>query len=322
MPFVIAFASALVLTPLAGWVGRAAGLVDRPGADLKIHERAVPTLGGAAVLAAVAIALAAGSAWPPWGAVAAVFVALVAGTVDDRWAVPASLRAILVAAAGGLLVVGSPLAASGVVAVVGVVLLVLASANAVNIMDGQDALAGGLAALAAGGMAAVGWVGEAPASALGMALPGALLGFMDWNRPPARVFLGNGGAYAVGVLLAVQATGLTLSLGLRGLLAAGACMSVFAFELAFTVGRRIASGGGLGVGDRLHSYDLVAAARGRAVSTLFFLGLGVLAAGFGILAVFIPLWVFMATGAAASAIAALWATRLWEARPVVAGRSG
>src|SRR5207247_536823 len=58
MPFLIALALGLALTPLAGRIGRAAGLVDRPGDPLKIHREPVPVLGGVAVVAAVFAALA------------------------------------------------------------------------------------------------------------------------------------------------------------------------------------------------------------------------------------------------------------------------
>ncbi len=142
------------------------------------------------------------------------------------------------------------------------VLATVACCNAVNMVDGQDGLAAGLGAIAALGLAAVLAAG-AFATALPLALAGALAGFLVWNRPPARIFLGDGGAYAVGVLLAASAAQAT-SAGWHGLLAAGACLGVFAYELVATIARRLASSAPTVRGDRDHSYDRLAERAGLA----------------------------------------------------------
>ena len=117
------------------------------------------------------------------------------------------------------------------------VIATVACCNAVNMMDGQDGLAGGLGAIASLGLAGVvATVGVS--TLLPLALAGGLLGFLVWNRPPARVFLGDGGAYAVGVFLAASTAQATAE-GWHGLLAAGACLGVFAYELVATIVRRL-----------------------------------------------------------------------------------
>jgi Fuc2NAc and GlcNAc transferase len=111
---------------------------------------------------------------------------------------------------------------------------------------------------------------------------GALVGFLAWNLPPARVFLGNGGAYGLGALLTVLAAQATIGHGWHGLLAAALCLGVFAFELTFTVVRRLVGSQGLAVGDRRHSYDLLGRSRGnRDRSTLALWTLGAVSAGAG-----------------------------------------
>jgi UDP-GlcNAc:undecaprenyl-phosphate/decaprenyl-phosphate GlcNAc-1-phosphate transferase len=72
--------------------------------------------------------------------------------------------------------------------------------NAVNLLDGLDALASSVAALGALGFSVV-LAGDARVTA--MALAGALLGFLVWNRPPARIYLGDAGSYLVGTGLAI-----------------------------------------------------------------------------------------------------------------------
>lgn len=313
MPFLIAFGLALVLTPAFGRMGLAVGLVDRPEDALKIHSRPVPVLGGVAVMASALGTLAALRSWLPSAVIVAAAIALGAGLLDDTKPVPPWLRLLLQAAAAGVLLgAGFSLGPLGVLSAISGLVLVLACANATNMLDGQDALVGGLAAIAALGLSALAaWSGGSEAARLGLALGGALVGFTIWNRPPARIFLGNGGAYAVGTLLAVIALVVTSQSGWRGLLAAGVCLGVFAFEIVFTVTRRFLSGSPIVPGDRFHSFDLLAAEQGRNRVTLLFWGLGLVAAGLAFLIRLLPLTAGVFVTAAASGLAGLAGARLY-----------
>jgi len=75
--------------------------------------------------------------------------------------------------------------------------------NLFNFMDGSDAVAGGQALTIGLGMAAIaidqGWAGLTAAQ--GLALAGVALGFLVWNRPPARIFLGDVGSIPLGYLI-------------------------------------------------------------------------------------------------------------------------
>jgi UDP-GlcNAc:undecaprenyl-phosphate GlcNAc-1-phosphate transferase len=277
---VIAFALAAILTPIMGAIEIRLGLVDRPG-PLKIHDRPIPVAGGPGLVVAVLVAIAVTGDRDPWIA-AAVVLGLVGGLIDDTRPLPAGVRLAVQAAAGGLLIAGGlrlePLGALGGA---GLVLVTVACCNAVNMLDGQDGLASGLGVCAALGIAGV-LASTGFAAALPLALAGALLGFLVWNRPPARVFLGDGGAYAVGVLLAASA-GQASDAGWHGLLAAGACLGVFAYELVSTIVRRIASAASAALGDRNHSYDRLAVRLGsRTWSTLVMWALGVATSAIGI----------------------------------------
>jgi UDP-GlcNAc:undecaprenyl-phosphate GlcNAc-1-phosphate transferase len=318
--FLIAFAIALGLTPLAARVGVAAGLVDRPGDDLKIHHEAVPVLGGAAVVAACFVALAVLGRSPAFSVVGATILAFATGTVDDVRPLPPLARIGLLAAAGGILVAdGAELPMLHPLAGTAFVLLLLAVTNAVNLMDGQDGLAGGLAAIAAVGLAAMLAAAHAPAS-LGLGLGGALVGFLAFNLR-GRVFLGNGGAYATGVVLAVLAGELAAARGWRGLFAATTCLAPFALEVVSTIARRVESGAQLTSGDRGHSYDVLSARVGVGRSTIVFWIAGALfaCAAYGVSSV--PAGPAALITVAAFAIGASLGLSLWPQRPLLKGLS-
>jgi len=85
------------------------------------------------------------------------------------------------------------------------VVAIAATANAVNITDGMDGLAGGLSVIAISAMTLL--LPGAPAGerAVAMTLAGALVAFLVYNRYPARVFMGDTGALAIGYALAAMA---------------------------------------------------------------------------------------------------------------------
>jgi UDP-GlcNAc:undecaprenyl-phosphate/decaprenyl-phosphate GlcNAc-1-phosphate transferase len=77
-------------------------------------------------------------------------------------------------------------------------------ANAVNLIDGMDGLAAGVSAISALTIWSVSLatsIDRPYAGLLGAVLAGALLGFLRWNFNPARIFLGDSGAYLVGFVL-------------------------------------------------------------------------------------------------------------------------
>ena len=99
------------------------------------------------------------------------------------------------------------------------VLAIVATANAVNLTDGMDGLAGGLAVIALAGMTLFLPSAFAGEKAVALTLVGALVAFLIFNRHPARVFMGDTGALALGYALAAMAVqqGLLLLLPLVGL---------------------------------------------------------------------------------------------------------
>jgi UDP-GlcNAc:undecaprenyl-phosphate GlcNAc-1-phosphate transferase len=243
-----AFAVVVATTPLAMALAKRLGIVDRPG-PLKPQKSPVPYLGGAAVLAGAIIGSAVGR---PWFIVPLV-LAVVLGVVDDAKGLSPWIRLageIAIGVAVAVIVpthlspyVGPPLV------VLGTVLLV----NGMNFLDGLDGLAAGVAATTSVGFAVL-LVGSGRYLAVGLAC--ALAGFLVFNRPPARIYLGDSGAYLLGTTLAVLLA-LAWSHGVRSEVSSASLLLVVIppAEIAFAVVRRLRSGQSLVLGDRSHPYD-------------------------------------------------------------------
>lgn len=234
VPF-IAFVVNLVLTPIILYLSHRNEWYDEKN-HRKVHTRDVPRLGGLGIFTAFVLALVAGAAlgggdelgntllrYSP--AVAALLLIHIAGLIDDFTNLRAvyKLFAQLLAA---FLVTLAPLRITtlwipfteiyislGILSIPITMLWIVSIANAVNLIDGVDGLAGGFASIAALGTGLISFfiLGNHGVSIVAFALFGALLAFLLFNLPPARIFMGDGGSLTVGFLLAAIPLGDGLS---------------------------------------------------------------------------------------------------------------
>jgi UDP-N-acetylmuramyl pentapeptide phosphotransferase/UDP-N-acetylglucosamine-1-phosphate transferase len=220
-PIVVSAVCAGILMPLA-IRARSIGH-DHPGGVQKLHHIATSRLGGAIVvvayLAVLGVALRIGhlalSAALPL-ALAALPVVLVGlsedliGRVGPRYRMLAAVvsGALASAYAGGViprldLPLIDPLLKNLWIALPLTWFMVAGACNAINLIDGAHGLAAGTALILFGGIAAAaGWSGDALTLAEALAVMGALAGFLCWNYPRGRVFLGDAGAYFIGFMYA------------------------------------------------------------------------------------------------------------------------
>lgn len=123
------------------------------------------------------------------------------------------------------------------------VLVVVGTANAVNLTDGLDGLAAGITVAVAAAFIPIGFLAGRPGVSLAMAaLVGGCLGFLFYNRHPARVFMGDTGSLALGGALGAAAvlTGSELVLPVLGGVFVLETLSVMLQVFFFQVfGRRI-----------------------------------------------------------------------------------
>jgi UDP-GlcNAc:undecaprenyl-phosphate GlcNAc-1-phosphate transferase len=256
----VALASAVVLTPLAMVVARWTGTVDRPG-PLKPHASPVPYLGGVAVFFAAVVGGAVGHP----AVLAPLAGALVLGVLDDRFDLPAGGRLIgqVAIGAGVAAVITTKIGGAGGRVLVGLAVVVLM--NGVNFLDGLDGLAGGVTAVACAGFAVM---LSGDGRDLAVAVAAAVVGFLLYNRPPARIYLGDGGAYFLGAAMAALlawswAPGTRHPVSVASLAVVGVPVT----ELAAAVVRRLRAGRAVSSGDRRHPYDLLVARGWPVVAT-------------------------------------------------------
>jgi UDP-GlcNAc:undecaprenyl-phosphate/decaprenyl-phosphate GlcNAc-1-phosphate transferase len=228
------------------------GVMDRPG-PLKTQAAPVPYLGGLAVFAGVTV----GGAVSRPIVLVPLAAALAVGVSDDRFGLAAPLRLASQLVVGAVIAVTQPVHLPGWIGVPLVMASSVVLINGFNLLDGLDMLAAGVGAVAAAGFAVV---THGPARLLAVSLTGALLAFLWYNRPPARIYLGDGGAYLLGACMTVL---LSYAWGVgvanpNGVLAL-ALLAVPVVEVACAIVRRLRSGRSLLIGDRAHPYDILVA---------------------------------------------------------------
>ena len=253
-------------------------ILDHPN-ERSLHERPTPRTGGIGIVAGLvaglvaallAGSLSAASGGPPGGALAAVLlgaaaVAAVSFAADLRPLPPAVRLVVHVGAAGGLVAAGlSPPAlelpgaawawpawlAAGVS-----VLATVWMTNLYNFMDGMDGFAGGMGVSGFGALALLGLLGGRFDYALASAVVAAAsAGFLLFNFPPARIFMGDVGSSTLGFL----AAGFALW-GHRGgffpLWVAALVFSPFVVDATVTLVRRALAGEKVWHAHRSHYYQ-------------------------------------------------------------------
>jgi Fuc2NAc and GlcNAc transferase len=268
-----AFVLALALTGLVRAYALRVGLLDRPGARSS-HRAPTPRGGGLAIVAAFAsgVCALAWSAWLPWQTVQAVLagglVVAAAGLIDDHRPLPAWLRLLAHLAAGAaalawvggvpaVALAGAPLDfgwAGFALAIVGLAWLT----NLYNFMDGIDGLAAAEAIFAASMGALLAWAGGRTGLALGSAvLAVAAAGFFVWNRPPARIFMGDVGSGFLGMTFGLLALVAAAESG-PGIAVWLILLAVFVADATVTLLRRMVRGERWYAAHRSHAYQRLA----------------------------------------------------------------
>jgi UDP-GlcNAc:undecaprenyl-phosphate GlcNAc-1-phosphate transferase len=291
--FLLAAAASAILLPLAILLYRKLGKLDHPDSTRKLHAAPIPRAGGIAIFGAFALALAALNLFPAGGnalidrysnflarlfpATAVIFLT---GLFDDwldlrpRHKLAGQLVASCLAYWAGIRLLPLPADLEWLSFVLTVFWLIL-SANAFNLIDGSDGLAGSLGALSCAGLIALAIVVDYHALALLFApLAGAILPFLYRNWPPARVFMGDSGSLTIGFLLGCGGAALSRRFpDGTGLLAAILLLALPLADVAISAARRALRGRSIFEADCYHLHHQLRRQGHDARSLLFHMSL-------------------------------------------------
>jgi UDP-GlcNAc:undecaprenyl-phosphate/decaprenyl-phosphate GlcNAc-1-phosphate transferase len=218
--FVVAAGVVLVLTPLvarlAPRIGGVDDSVDRP----RVHKAPVPRIGGLAIVAGILVPVAVfvRPTGPYLGIMIGTVLVAALGLVDDIRGVRPRTKLLGVVLVALIPVVGFdvtfdrvtlPLVGDhglGWIAFPLTILWIAAITNLVNLIDGMDSLAAGIVAIAAFSFAVLAAsFDRMTAAAFAAIVVGATLAFLRHNYHPAKIFMGDTGALALGFLLGTLA---------------------------------------------------------------------------------------------------------------------
>jgi UDP-GlcNAc:undecaprenyl-phosphate/decaprenyl-phosphate GlcNAc-1-phosphate transferase len=222
--FLVGAIGALLTTPLARILAMRAQACANPGGR-HIHSTPTPLWGGLAIVAGFILANPVMGRilhlphLPPrqyLGLLIGAAIIVIIGIIDDRYHIPARIKFAgqIVAAAflplfgAGIQVISNPFRPEGLLleAVwlqwLTTIVWIVVVTNAINLIDGLDGLAAGVSGISCCALAIIGVMkGDAVTAVMAAALAGSALGFLPWNFHPARIFMGDVGAYFIGFMI-------------------------------------------------------------------------------------------------------------------------
>ena len=281
LTFLIALVIAIIATLVSMKLAKQWGAIAYPGGR-HVHSRPIPRLGGIALYAAFWIAALIIQVWDKsytmdvssivqiWGLFIGSTIILAVGIWDDIreirplvklfWQVAAA--AVLLGFKFSMDIISLPFIGEisfvkyGLSAIGFILMLfwVVSLVNTVNISDGLDGLAAGICFMVA---LLLFWsayrIDQVPAAHLTLALAGALLGFLVFNFPPARVFMGDSGSMFLGYIIGgLSIMGLLKTATILGLVFPLLVMGMPVTDLTFAIIRRKLRGQSMATADRGH----------------------------------------------------------------------
>ena len=212
--FGIALAVSLFITPGVMWVAGRTGAYDAPDAR-KVHEHPIPRIGGLGIYIAFMAAVLLEIEHGILGILAGGTVIVLVGLIDDYKNLPAKVKLLGQITAAAVTVVLFDVRIDFItdpfgdyiylefMAIPATIFWIVGITNTVNLIDGLDGLAAGVATIASMTIFLVSLqFGFEPIAVLTAALAGSAFGFLYYNFNPARIFMGDTGSMFLGFILA------------------------------------------------------------------------------------------------------------------------
>jgi len=262
MIYLLTFLLSLSLTFLFLKLKRKFNIYDLATDDpLKIHKKSVSCLGGLSIVLTTSVVLFFSFDCRLLIIAIAGLLMFLLGFIDDvSWRDKFNIRRIYkflflvffsLLATIILLLAGIRIEFFPVIAEILTFACIFVLINAINYQDGVDGLAGGLVSISLVGFIVLSF----PSYGFALVLLLAVLGFLVFNFPPAKIFMGDSGAYYLGFMLAVFVMIFSKSYDFNNILALIFLLGLPLFDGVFTNIRRIVKRKSIFLGDREHFYD-------------------------------------------------------------------
>lgn len=271
LALVAAVVISFLATPLVKNLAFKVGAIDVPKDERRMHKVPIPRLGGLAIfISFLFTALIFGEINQQMqGILLGAVMIEVVGVLDDCLTLKALPKFLVQIAAAGVAVyhgceiefLSNPNVFSdnaylnlGWLSVPITILWIVAITNAVNFIDGLDGLAVGVSAISTASLLVIAFlVQELSICIILVALLGACLGFIPYNKNPAKIFMGDSGSTFLGYILAcLSVTGLFKMYAIISFAVPFLILGIPIFDICFAFLRRIAKGQNPMVADRGH----------------------------------------------------------------------
>ncbi len=270
IPFFVAILISLVTTPLVKKFAVKVGAIDIPKDDRRVHKEPMPLMGGLAIyIGLVASALI---FLPMEKTLISILlgatIILISGIIDDIKGLSPRLKLLFQVIAGLVLVFGdvkvdfvtNPFSHDYVLlylkwfSIPITLFWIVGITNTVNLIDGLDGLACGVAMISSISLMLVAEkFGQMDVTILSAVLAGACLGFLPYNFNPAKIFMGDTGALLLGFMLAaISIEGVMKSVATIAVVVPIMILGVPIFDTTFAIFRRLLSGQSVATGDKGH----------------------------------------------------------------------
>lgn len=222
LAFIVSAIASVILTPLVKKFAIKVGVIDIPKDKRRVHKKPIPLLGGIAIYLSflITVIIKRGNLTnSEKGILIGATIIVIAGFLDDKYDLKPIYKLLFQVLAAIVLVTfdlriinitnpfsnSNPWLSTGILSIPLTLIWVVGITNAINLIDGLDGLAAGVALISSVTLFIIAVMSidiRYEAAFLTAALSGAILGFLPYNFNPASIFMGDTGAQLLGFLLA------------------------------------------------------------------------------------------------------------------------
>lgn len=222
LAFIVSAIASVILTPLVKRFAIKVRVIDIPKDKRRIHKKPIPLLGGIAIYLSflITVIIKRGNLTnSEKGILIGATIIVIAGFLDDKYDLKPIYKLLFQVLAAIVLVTfdlriinitnpfpnSNPWLSIGILSIPLTLIWVVGITNAINLIDGLDGLAAGVALISSVTLFIIAVMSidiRYEAAFLTAALSGAILGFLPYNFNPASIFMGDTGAQLLGFLLA------------------------------------------------------------------------------------------------------------------------